>query len=67
MIHDTSQPIKKHAVHIAIYRWKKGAPIAQIEEAMDKLIRIADDIPKIQLITWGEKRTDGQKGLLMLS
>lgn len=55
-------PIQEHSVHIAIYRWKEDAPLAELEQAMDDLRGMADDIPGIRLITWGRNTNKWAEG-----
>lgn len=62
MVVRISEPIKDHAVHIAIYRWKEGASIPDLEATMEKLRGMADDIPGIRLITWGRNTNKWAEG-----
>lgn len=62
MVERLERPINGHAVHIAIYRWKEDAPIAELEAAMDKLRGMADDVPGMRLITWGRNTNRWAEG-----
>ena len=51
-----------HTIHTAIYRWKPNAPIAEIESALDDLQHITEDIPDIQLFSWGRNTSKYSEG-----
>lgn len=62
MVTRLEAPITGHCVHIAIYKWKAEAPIAEIEQAIDSLRGMADDVPGIRLITWGRNESKWAEG-----
>jgi hypothetical protein len=43
----------QHSVHFAVYRFKDGSPLKEIERGFDELCAMAGDVPGIRLVSWG--------------
>lgn len=52
----------QHFVHFAVYRWKDGSPIAEIERGFGELCRMGTDVPGIRLVSWGVNDSEFSKG-----
>lgn len=62
MVTRLDEPIRDHSVHIAIYKWKQGAPVEEIEKAIERLRGMANDVPGVRLITWGRNTNKWAEG-----
>ena len=45
--------IDRHSVHFAVYRYKEGTPIDQIERALEDVCRMGDQVAGIRVVGWG--------------
>jgi hypothetical protein len=45
--------IGPHSVHFAVYRYKEGSPIDEIEKAFEEVCRLGDQVPGIRAVGWG--------------
>lgn len=53
---------ERHCVHFAVYRWKVGSPVAEIERGFGELCRMATGVPGIRLVSWGVNDSEFGKG-----
>ncbi|MGC0367442.1 hypothetical protein ABH922_005494 [Rhodococcus sp. 27YEA15] len=45
--------IDNHAVHFAVYRYKEGTVIADVERALEDVCKLGDQVPGIRVVSWG--------------
>jgi Stress responsive A/B Barrel Domain len=53
---------ERHSVHFAVYRWKAGSPVAEIERGFGELCRMGTDVPGIRLVSWGVNDSEFGQG-----
>ena len=49
----SSVPGDTHSVHFAVYKWKEGAPVDEIERGFDEICRLGGQVPGIRVVSWG--------------
>ncbi len=47
----------QHSVHFAVYRWKQGAPVEEIERGFAEVCGMGDQIPGIRAVSWGRNES----------
>jgi Stress responsive A/B Barrel Domain len=47
----------QHSVHFAVYRWNPGAPVEDIERGFTEICSMGDQIPGIQVASWGRNES----------
>jgi hypothetical protein len=49
----SSELIDQHSVHFAVYRYKEGTAIDEIERALEDVCRLGDQVAGIRVVSWG--------------
>ncbi len=68
VIRMTSRRVGTHlmsdrAIHLAIFKWKEGAPIDQIEQAFEEQRQhVTSEVPGVRSLEWGLNRSPFGKG-----
>jgi hypothetical protein len=45
--------IDHHSVHFAVYKYKEGTALAEIERGLEEVCRLGDQVPGIRVVGWG--------------
>jgi hypothetical protein len=45
--------IGRHSVHFAVYKYKEGSSIEEIERAFEDVCRLGDRVPGVRAVGWG--------------
>jgi hypothetical protein len=43
----------RHSVHFAVYKWKEGSPVDEIERGFDEICRMGGQVAGVRVVSWG--------------